>query len=165
MTTDLPRCGEVVGFDSDAHTITLRVETMPDGLAIGDRLHGPRHVLTTERLGEALVCHGVIDEAAVADPNGYDGGKTLGALALAARDLAEHGPRLAPEHVEELRACAEWHGDAEQKWTDQFADFIAECARAGVCNDAWLAHHIGQLVQRVEELEARVARLEGKRHV
>lgn len=42
MTTDLPRCGEVVGFDSDAHTITLRVETMPDGLAIGDRLHGPR---------------------------------------------------------------------------------------------------------------------------
>lgn len=46
---------------------------------------------------------------------------------------------------------------------NQFADFIAECARAGVCNDAWLAHHIGQLVQRVEELEARVARLEGKR--
>ncbi len=89
------------------------------------RLHGPRHVLTTERLGEALVCHGVIDEAAVADPNGYDGGKTLGALALAARDLAEHGQRLAPEHVEELRACAEWHGDAEQKWTDAIRAALA----------------------------------------
>ena len=59
--------------------------------------------LTTELLGEALVRHGVIDEAAVTDPDGYDGGRTRDALALAACDLSEPSPRLAPEHVEALR--------------------------------------------------------------
>lgn len=65
--------------------------------------------LTTELLGEALVRHGVIDEAAVTDPDGYDGGRTRDALALAACDLSEPSPRLAPEHVKELRGVLRCH--------------------------------------------------------
>lgn len=46
---------------------------------------------------------------------------------------------------------------------DQFQDFLVAWKRHGVPVDGQFAYHIGRLVQRVGELEARVARLEGKR--
>lgn len=74
------------------------------------RLHGPRGLITSASLGAALVRHGVIDESAIDDPDGYDGGHTVDALAMAARELA--GPRLAPEHLDVLRNLADDPGIA-----------------------------------------------------
>lgn len=45
----------------------------------------------------------------------------------------------------------------------KFERFLQARQDCGLTTDDWLARHIGMLVQRVAELEARVARLEGAR--
>jgi hypothetical protein len=45
----------------------------------------------------------------------------------------------------------------------KFERFLQTRKNCGWTTDDWLARHIGMLVQRVAELEARVARLEGAR--
>jgi hypothetical protein len=45
----------------------------------------------------------------------------------------------------------------------KFERYMQSRMKCGLTNDDWFARHIGMLVQRVAELEARVARLEGAR--
>lgn len=45
----------------------------------------------------------------------------------------------------------------------KFVHYLQTRQDCGWTTDDWLARHIGMLVQRVAELEARVARLEGAR--
>lgn len=133
MTTDLPRCGEVVGFDSDAHTITLRVETMPDGLAIGDRLHGPHPALSAEDAEALRAIEPYLSED-------YD----AGCITTAYRDAIDRyraalgrvlagataRPRPAPEVVETLARMAK---QADAMGFDKQAGALRDAARCARC--------------------------------
>jgi hypothetical protein len=94
MTDKLPRCklcGAAAAMYCDVVSCSNRNCTMYAAWFTEDewrRLHGPQPELTGVRLGDVLVRAGVIDAAAVEDPDGYDGGQTVAALAMAARELA-----------------------------------------------------------------------------
>jgi hypothetical protein len=115
MSDELPRCRLCsVPYGAD-HPRTCPLWDVLMSEAEWRRLHGPRPAdMTTTRLASALVRYGVIDESAIEDPNGYDGGTTLEALALAARDLSAAGPHLEsdrPEHAELYAACMAYRHD------------------------------------------------------
>jgi hypothetical protein len=107
MNDELPRC-KLCGSEFRAiHDQSCRLAMVILTEDEWRRLHGPQPEMTGARLGDVLVRAGVIDAAAVEDPDGYDGGATVNALAVAARELTEHWPRLARETLRRLRDIAE----------------------------------------------------------
>lgn len=59
----------------------------------------------TERMAQKLIKRGIIDERTLYDPEGYDGGKMLGKVALLAEDLRRENATLRAQRDALLEAC------------------------------------------------------------
>lgn len=104
------------GYDYSAELANELLEAADQKIeelqAENERLRGAHAEITGARLGDVLVRAGVIDAASVEDPDGYDGGHTVDALAMAARELADDAaqplpqPPLSADDIEALRNLA-----------------------------------------------------------